>query len=595
MDNERNNRIQKVEDFLLDPERVLFESIEDFKQGIDDLKSMLAGVNLAELQQLQGADGVTPERGVDYFSDDDLEAIQEFILDRVPRLGIEVPSVDQVNNYIVEAIATVPRIEGPRGPRGYDGEDGKNGSPDTAEEIVEKLRSLPRNQRLKITDIRGLQNRMVELAEARESIDILTARLDNFKFTVNNNVGEGGGGGGSGTVTSVALAVPTGFQVSGSPITTNGTFTVTYASGYKGYTTTEASKLAGIEAGADVTDATNVAAALTAMGLTASITELNYVDGVTSAIQTQLDNKQPLDQMLTDIAALTDPGADRIMFWDDSAGVITWLTASTGLTISSTSITVRDASSTQTGIIEIATDAETVTGSSTTLATTPANLVAKMAAPGAIGGTTPSPAQFTTVTTTGNIELGNASDTTLSRSAAGQLAVEGVDVLTTSNTKTVTNKTISVDDNTISGIAASSFVLSNGSGNIDGSASQKAIPSGGVVGTTDAQTVTSKRMQPRTASSTTASTLTPDLSSANIYFRTTQTATLTIDAPTGTPVIGETIMIYVDSAGAQTLTINSTYKAFGAAFPATTTAGKTFMMSAQYNGTDWKTLWANAV
>lgn len=39
------------------------------------------------------------------------------------------------------------------------------------------------------------------------------------------------------------------------------------------------------------------------------------------------------------------------------------------------------------------------------------------------------------------IELGNASDTTLSRSGAGQLAVEGVDVLTTSNTKTSTNKT----------------------------------------------------------------------------------------------------------------------------------------------------------
>lgn len=109
------------------------------------------------------------------------------------------------------------------------------------------------------------------------------------------------------------------------------------------------------------------------------------------------------------------------------------------------------------------------------------------------------------------------------------------------------------------------------------------------------QTVTNKRNQPRTASSTTASNLSPDLATANVYYRTTQTATLTIDAPTGTPVIGETIMIYVDSAGAQTLTINATYIPFGAAFPATTTAGKTFMMSAQYNGTNWKTLWANAV
>jgi hypothetical protein len=42
----------------------------------------------------------------------------------------------------------------------------------------------------------------------------------------------------------------------------------------------------------------------------------------------------------------------------------------------------------------------------------------------------------------GSIELGNASDTTLSRSAAGTLAVEGVDVATVSGTQTLTNKTL---------------------------------------------------------------------------------------------------------------------------------------------------------
>lgn len=36
----------------------------------------------------------------------------------------------------------------------------------------------------------------------------------------------------TGTVESVALSVPTGLEVSGSPITTTGTFTVTYAAGY---------------------------------------------------------------------------------------------------------------------------------------------------------------------------------------------------------------------------------------------------------------------------------------------------------------------------------------------------------------------------
>lgn len=37
-------------------------------------------------------------------------------------------------------------------------------------------------------------------------------------------------------------------------------------------------------------------------------------------------------------AALTDPNADRIAFWDDSAAAVTWLTAGTGLTITGTTI-----------------------------------------------------------------------------------------------------------------------------------------------------------------------------------------------------------------------------------------------------------------
>jgi len=150
---------------------------------------------------------------------------------------------------------------------------------------------------------------------------------------------------------------------------------------------------------------------------------------------------------------------------------------------------------------------------------------------------------FTTSIQTPTIELGHASDTTISRVSAGVIAVEGVTVPTISSTNTITNK----------------------------------------------------RNQPRTSSSTTASTLTPDVKYANVFYRTTQTGALTIDAPTGTPVIGETIAIYIDSASSQTLTMDSTYKVFGTAFPASTTAGKTLMITAQYNGTDWKTLWANAV
>jgi hypothetical protein len=37
-------------------------------------------------------------------------------------------------------------------------------------------------------------------------------------------------------------------------------------------------------------------------------------------------------------ASLTDPNADRVMFWDDSAGNVTWLTMGTGLTITGTTL-----------------------------------------------------------------------------------------------------------------------------------------------------------------------------------------------------------------------------------------------------------------
>jgi hypothetical protein len=52
--------------------------------------------------------------------------------------------------------------------------------------------------------------------------------------------------------------------------------------------------------------------------VTASVTEVNYTDGVTSAIQTQLDNKQPLDSDLTTIAGLT-PTTDNFMVAASSA------------------------------------------------------------------------------------------------------------------------------------------------------------------------------------------------------------------------------------------------------------------------------------
>jgi len=65
-----------------------------------------------------------------------------------------------------------------------------------------------------------------------------------------------------------------------------------------------------------------------------------------------------------------DPNADRICFWDDSAGAFGYLSLS-GLTIATTTLSVDGASDTAEGVIEIATQAEQETGTDTTRAVTP--------------------------------------------------------------------------------------------------------------------------------------------------------------------------------------------------------------------------------
>lgn len=70
-----------------------------------------------------------------------------------------------------------------------------------------------------------------------------------------------------------------------------------------------------------------------------------------------------------------DPNADRIIFWDDSAGTFTYLTLGAGLSITGTTITAVAASETVAGIVELATQAEGLLAASTTLALTPDDLV----------------------------------------------------------------------------------------------------------------------------------------------------------------------------------------------------------------------------
>ena len=97
-------------------------------------------------------------------------------------------------------------------------------------------------------------------------------------------------------------------------------------------------------------------------------------------------------------------------------------------------------------------------------------------------------------------------------------------------------------------------------------------------------TLTNKRIDPRVTSAASASSLTPDVSAADIYAYTALAAGLTINAPTGTPVDGDKLIFrLLDNGTARALTWNATYTAIGVTLPTTTTINKTTYVGCIYN------------
>jgi hypothetical protein len=157
-----------------------------------------------------------------------------------------------------------------------------------------------------------------------------------------------------------------------------------------------------------------------------SLTELSYVKGVTSGIQSQLNAKGT-----GNVTKVGTPVNNQVGVWTGDGT----LEGDTALTFDTTTDRLSVGTS---GILEVGT-IELGHASDTTIARVSAG-VASIEGNNIVTNT--SSPTLATVTTTGNIELGNASDTTLSRGSAGVLAVEGVTIPSISSTNTLTNKRV---------------------------------------------------------------------------------------------------------------------------------------------------------
>jgi hypothetical protein len=93
--------------------------------------------------------------------------------------------------------------------------------------------------------------------------------------------------------------------------------------------------------------------------------------------QAQIADYQPLDELLTEIAALSvDPNADSGLFFDDSESAIKYWTPVAPLSFSGATLVAATASESAVGAVELATTTEASTGTDTSRAVTAAGLTA---------------------------------------------------------------------------------------------------------------------------------------------------------------------------------------------------------------------------
>jgi hypothetical protein len=344
-----------------------------------------------------------------------------------------------------------------------------------------------------------------------------------------------------------------------------------------------------------------------------SATEIGYLDGVTSAIQTQLNAKADLSGptftgtvVLPSSTSIGNVSSTEIGYLDGVTSAIqTQLNAKGAGTVTTVSVVSANGFA---GTVANATTTPAITLSTSITGILKGNGTAISAA---TSGTDYAPATSGTFILSGNgagaftnVTIGTGLDFTGGTLSAtggggGSGTVTSVDMsvptglaiggnpITTSGTLALTYAsgyaipttakqtewdTAYTDRNKWDG-GATDLIASTGRTSLGlGTIATLAAPSGTVVGTSDTQTLTNKRITPRISTTTSSATPTINTDNVDFYGLTAQAADITSFTTnlSGTPTDGQKLWIYIVGTAARAITWGASFEASTAALPTTT-------------------------
>lgn len=110
-------------------------------------------------------------------------------------------------------------------------------------------------------------------------------------------------------------------------------------------------------------------------------------------------------------------------------------------------------------------------------------------------------------------------------------------------------------------------------------------PTGLILGDSDSQVISNKRINSRVFTVTSTGTAVPDVSTTDHYIITAQSSSLTISIPTGTPINGQKLLYTFSDNGTQrSITWNAIHKAIGVILPTGTIPSGIIYAGEIYNG-----------